>query len=564
MGSTTRSRAMTATDLVRNLGLMLSLAAPFVLAGEGSGCVDNDPRVKIALPPSSSYNDQGPADPTQSMRGLIGIGLRSSSQLDSTIDAMYDPSSSTFHQFMAVGDFMTQFGPLDTDVTAVTAFLTSKGFMVLRTATNKMLVEFSGSVDAFNKAFSTTLHTYMQTGDASSLTILFGAPDDVLIPSDLTNVRATVLTADLPVDTTALSPDTTTIDPTPPPANVVGDGFVPAQITKAYGFDALAAAGGTGNGLSLGLVVAYDYVTGDAASFWRAFGLTRKLPIRKLLAEPPATRVTETGLDVEWAGMLAPNADIIVYQVPDIRDTSLLYGWNEAIGLGETTAISNSFGHRESSLAQSVANAYNDASKMAAAIGITVVSATGDTGGVDSPAACPYVTAVGGTNLSLTSDGNVASETAWFSGGAGPSKYFGEPSYQQGVPGAGGSRLIADVSLNGQAFYQTKLLGAWAQHGGTSFASPIFAAMVVDAVSFRKAHGKGALGYLNRALYDTNQTSGVYRDVTVGALRHLRRDARMGRRNGLGRTERLGLRYAPSVTRTPSKMRSVALTDPAQ
>jgi kumamolisin len=454
------------------------------------------------------------------MRGLIGLGLRNSSGLNALLRDVYDPSSGSFRKYMGVNDFMAQFGPLDADVQAVTSFLSAHGLKVERTAKNKMLLEFSGSVDAFNKAFSTTLHSYQHIGDSrtTSLQLVYGAPDGILTPSEFNSGHAVVLTADIAVDTTPESPDNKTVDLTPPTDAELAGGYTPVKLVGSYGFDALFAAGGKGDGQTIGIVAAYDYKEGDAQSFWQVFGLKRKSPIRKLVAEPTTTRVTETALDVQWAGMLAPNADIIVYEAPDIRDTSLLYAWNEAIGLAEATVITDSFGHRESSVSQAVAQAYDDGARMAGALGITVVAATGDTGGVDTPAACPHVTAVGGTALDVTADNKVLSEIAWFSGGAGPSKYFSRPAYQTGLNGAtSDARYTADIALNAGAEYQTKLLSKWDHHGGTSFASPIFAAMVADAVSYRVAHGKGSLGYLNPAIYDPAQSSGIFRDITQGA-----------------------------------------------
>jgi kumamolisin len=307
----------------------------------------------------------------------------------------------------------------------------------------------------------------------------------------------------------------TVVDKTPPPDLTMG--FVPAQIIRAYGFDSLQSAGGKGGGNTIGLVVADDFKIADAQSLWQTFGLTRKDPTVKVIMEAPSTRVVETSLDVEWAGMLAPEADIIVYEAPDIRDTSMLFTWNEAIGLAETSVISDSFGHRETSISFDVAKAYNDGGRMAAAIGMTTLAATGDSGGVDSPSSCPYVTAVGGSNLAVTADGTFESETAWFGAGAGESKYFSKPTFQNNVASGSTHRNVADLALNGQAYYFTKYLGNWEEHGGTSFASPIFAAMVASANSWRANNGKQNLGWLNPALYDPGQSQGIFRDITVGA-----------------------------------------------
>jgi kumamolisin len=102
----------------------------------------------------------------------------------------------------------------------------------------------------------------------------------------------------------------------------------------------------------------------------------------------------------------------------------------------------------------------------------------------------PFITSVGGTTLeSVNGD-----ETAWWSlskghhygGGGGISQFWSIPSWQVPVMTAAtlGSltmRNIPDVSLNANPFimpYSIFYNGAWALFGGTSCASPIWAALL--------------------------------------------------------------------------------------
>jgi kumamolisin len=497
----------------------LILAALFAATTFGSlaACAPSGVSQTLAVPPSSLYTDQGATGAGEKFRALIGLPVRHSEALDALITELYDPQSQYFHQFIGAQDFINTFSPAAEDMKSLADWLKSEGFTVERGAANQMLIEFSGTIGQFDAAFSTTVHTFKRTGDSRTQTLsaVYAVPSGAIIPHSLASLDPTLLTIDLPADDTPLSAASSKISTTPPPD--LTKAYVPAQIEKAYGFDSVIAKGGDGSGTTIGLVVADTYREADVQSFWQTFGLTRESPQLVTVMEDPGSRVVETALDVEWAGMLAPKAKIIVYQAPDIRDTSMLFTWNEAIGRAETTVISDSFGHRETSVSKAVAQQYDDSARMAAAIGITVVAATGDSGGVDAPSSCEHVTAVGGTDLVLDSNGNVQSETAWFGSGAGTSKYFQKPTFQSAIDTKSTTRGVADVALNGQEYYFTMYLENWEEHGGSSFASPIFAAMVADAVSYRAQSGKPALGFLNPALYDSNQSQNIFRDVTVGA-----------------------------------------------
>src|SRR5207248_10824331 len=141
----------------------------------------------------------------------------------------------------------------------------------------------------------------------------------------------------------------------------------------------------------------------------------------------------------------------------------------------------------------------------------------------DDPAAQPFVTGVGGSNLTLNADNSYASETIWnggFLGGAsggGISQFWKQPSWQTG-PGvqnsySNGMRETPDVSLDadpatGYPVYCTagsSCSGAggsgWLTVGGTSAAAPMWAAMVVLTNQKAAQQGKKPMGFLNPALY---------------------------------------------------------------
>jgi subtilase family serine protease len=130
------------------------------------------------------------------------------------------------------------------------------------------------------------------------------------------------------------------------------------------------------------------------------------------------------------------------------------------------------------------------------------------------------VTAVGGTTLLSSSSG--VHETAWSGSGGGFSTFFREPDYQQELPQSAQARLkgqrgIPDVAANADPLSAMAVYfaGQWMQVGGTSAATPTWAAII--AVANQMAGH--ALGFLNPALYKiavSEKATEDFRDITSG------------------------------------------------
>ena len=158
--------------------------------------------------------------------------------------------------------------------------------------------------------------------------------------------------------------------------------------------------------------------------------------------------------------------------------------------------------------------------------GVTFVAATGDTGRPGLyPAYSPNVLAVGGTTLTLASDGSYGGESGWSDGGGGTSITETEPAYQKAVQ-ATGMRTIPDVSFDadpqtGVSVYDSyddvNGDGPWMKTGGTSLAAPAWSALIAIADQGRTAAGGSTLdgaGQVLSALYAL--PSGDFHDVTTG------------------------------------------------
>jgi subtilase family serine protease len=305
-------------------------------------------------------------------------------------------------------------------------------------------------------------------------------------------------------------------------------GYTPDQIRHAYGFDQLASTPGvansTGTGQTIAIVDPYGSPTiqEDLQTFSATFGLPYAGPTAPSptlqIAYPqgaPGTNAEsalETALDVEWAHAIAPGATLLLVVARSSRFGDLLGAVSAAVSQG-ASQLSMSWGTSEFASETSGDSAFN-------VPGVTFTAASGDSGaGVDWPAASPYVTAVGGTSLSLDSSNDWVSELAWSESGGGISSYETD-GFQYG--GASGARRVPDISFNadptmGFAIYSTTPYQGgtgWFEVAGTSAGAPQWAALFALANANRPA--SRPLGAVNAGLYDLAEPSLVFHDIVSG------------------------------------------------
>ena len=149
------------------------------------------------------------------------------------------------------------------------------------------------------------------------------------------------------------------------------------------------------------------------------------------------------------------------------------------------------------------------------------------------PATCPYVTAVGATqikpNTAVTATSpEEACETVIYSGG-GFSNVFAMPSYQSSAVQAyfaahkpsytatqyNNSQTVRgypDVAANG-ANYVVAVDGSLQLVYGTSASSPTFGSVITLINEQRVAGGKAAVGFINPTIY---ANPGAFNDITSG------------------------------------------------
>jgi uncharacterized membrane protein len=184
----------------------------------------------------------------------------------------------------------------------------------------------------------------------------------------------------------------------------------------------------------------------------------------------------EIALDVEVAHAICQNCKILLVEAGTASFAALGAAVNTAVALG-ADVVSNSYGAGEFSSETSFDSYYKHP-------GVAITASSGDGGyGVEYPAASQYVTAVGGTTLSLNADKTYKSETVWSGAGSGCSLYEPKPAWQSDTGCSG--RTVADVSADadpnsGAAIYDSIGVAngqGWYQVGGTSLAAPLVGAV---------------------------------------------------------------------------------------
>lgn len=351
-------------------------------------------------------------------------------------------------------------------------------------------------------------------------------------------------------------------------------GLSPGQLRSAYGIDSLWNAGFKGRGARIAIVDSSPYLPSDIAAFRSCFGLEGTPITDHVIGSPlDLTQSMETTLDIETVLAIAPEAERIDWfgVAPRWSETQLGRTLLELVtapldasmtGGVNPDVITVSFGSCEPLLTSTdpgmspLLSIYEQTMATAAASGIGVYVATGDNGSSEChgalagapgyapavwmPSTSRWVTAVGGTNITLNAENRISSAGTWNdgaygvqpdpqtgqigSGGGGLSTLFERPSWQTAVGApVGVQRMVPDVAAFADELpgYIVFVNGAWNSVGGTSAATPLTAAAMALQSTVTRACNKPALGFTAPLLYslaaaDAGSSEPVIVDVTQG------------------------------------------------
>ena len=346
-------------------------------------------------------------------------------------------------------------------------------------------------------------------------------------------------------------------------------GYTAAQLRGAYGMQNAVSHGHNGTGQTVAIIDAYASATivddtnalaasqGEPALAAGQYTETDFGPFDLQDECGPDGWNEEESLDVQAVHALAPGANIHYFGAQDC-DTGIDAAVNFVLQNHSADIISNSYGFfGEDGLGDEVA-VEDSMFKQAAVEGIGFYFSSGDAGDnvasgaprpePDFPASDPFVTAVGGTSLAVTSTNGYLFETSWgddldsvnfattpsslsqplpgsfiFGGGGGVSALFSEPLYQKlAVPnslatlnGPTPMRVVPDIAAVGDPETGMAIVfrGTPVIIGGTSLSCPVIAGIQALASQNRRF----PIGFANPLLYLLHLAPPVFHDVKAPA-----------------------------------------------
>jgi subtilase family serine protease len=280
--------------------------------------------------------------------------------LTSLIADQHNPSSPRFHQWLTPKQFGETYGVADSDVAAVTAWLTSQGFTVNNVYPNKTQIDFSGTAGQVRNAFHTQEGIYSvglkkeahlaNSGDIQIPAALNGVVAGVMGLNDFhpKALRPNLKTAKWDAKTKGLvlnQPGVSgkTGGKTGSKSQAINVGYsgynpqgqiralVPNDMMTMYGIRDIRANGVTGTGITIAVVEDQDMSPDSWTNFVSTFNLGKYNGTFNQMNpaapsgpnncnDPSVENFGESGetlLDAEWSTAIAPGANIVVATCSD-------------------------------------------------------------------------------------------------------------------------------------------------------------------------------------------------------------------------------------------------------
>jgi len=540
-------------------GTLCAQLGPRIVGNPENGALVRIPGSTHPLVGTAKQTGRAPASLT--MERMM-LQLESSPEQESALAQLLveqqDPESPHYHDWLTPEQFGEQFGVSQQDLDSIAGWLQSRGFRVTEISAGRRAIEFSGTVHQVEAAFHAEINRYEWNGREH-----IANGDDISIPAALAPVVKGVVSLHnfelrsfhrvTPAPQTDFSGSMHALSP--------------SDFATIYDLAPLWNAGYDGTGQSIAVIGQTDIKLSDIATFRSTFGLPANPPTVIVNGSDPGIvsgDEVESDLDVEWAGAVAKGATVkFVTSASTNASDGITLSAQYIVQHATAPVVSLSYGLCEAQ-ASSANSFYSSLWQQAAAEGIAVFVAAGDSGsaacdaanssmpasqgfGVNGLASTPYNVAVGGTEFNDTAspslywtasnNGQMASaigyipEMVWnessygvglasnslFAGGGGASCLWPRPAWQSapGMP-SGSTRLTPDVSLTaaGHDGYLMQMEGGLYLIGGTSASTPSFAGLM--AVINQYTHT--ANGNPNSKLYAlASSPASVFHDVVTGS-----------------------------------------------
>jgi kumamolisin len=403
--------------------------------------------------------------PFQSSQMGVEVVLQPGNEtpLSSLLTNLYTPGSAQYGDWLAAGQFQSEFAPPAATVSALTSYLESRGLSV-QTTSSPFLLRATGSSAQIGAAFATSIDNY----HSATGTSFFSNTSNVSVPSDLAGGVLGVVgltntvrlqnslqltpedssetgggssgepSCEIPYPTTLAQLDAITA--AGQPYNGYGggpgcSGLTPSQTNSIYNApDAGPRAQGAGATVAVFELSAYNH--SDISKWAQTFYGPRyqpRLTDINVDGGPLATSTAqcptgdtciygyggdvEVQADIEMDLTVAPDANsVLVYNAPnDFTGATELDEYTEIANQDIADSISTSWAECEPDAGLAYAQAENIVFEQMAAQGQSIFASAGDTGAFEcirdgtfgnyaplealDPASQPWVTSTGGTSF---------------------------------------------------------------------------------------------------------------------------------------------------------------------
>ena len=419
-----------------------------------------------------------PTNTSQTLSLSIGLKLRNVDVLNNYARDIANPRSVNFHRFLTAAQFESAFAPAISIYADVLQYLQKAGFTITQTYKHRMLIVLSSSVGRVEQVFHVTINNYT----APDGTSFYSNTSDPLVAAaligfiqNITGLNNAAHFTHTPISQKSVSAKTGVNAPTITCPTHGNGYFTPDQTATAYNLNGLYNAGYQGEGQTIALFEFDSTPLNDIKNYESCFGHSHA-SIQTIITHGPVP--ADLGqIEVEL------DAEVILSAAPALGQLRIYEASNDATGLSANWAqivqdgapvVSTSWGLCEYDMNQNLVQQENNYLLAATIQGQSVFAAAGDTGSaacaqsqntqtflnVEDPASQPYITAVGGTSLTINGDSSYQNETTWNdsagAGGGGLSTIWSIPSWQSapGVnnPYSNGHREVPDVTLDADPF----------------------------------------------------------------------------------------------------------------
>ncbi len=285
---------------------------------------------------AATAQDLGARDPAALMEHVQLVLQRPQERqaaFDAQVEALHQRGSPSYHQWLTPETVGAEFGPVASDLAALTGYLQAEGFTVNGVGKSGLYVDFSGTVAQVQQSFHTQIHNVrLANGEEHYSAVTDAELPEALAPLVMGFVSLSDISPVHPNYHKAIPPAQRAVAPNPagpvPLDDVSSTNYAvgPQDFYTIYNENPLLTAPTRidGTGVTIALIEESAITSGDVAYFRNLFGVTPATPVSMTIyTGPTGSQCTAPGklksdgeegeaiLDIEWAGSVAPGANLL-------------------------------------------------------------------------------------------------------------------------------------------------------------------------------------------------------------------------------------------------------------